>query len=237
MVEIITFPTTCTQLLFTNSRSWKFRYEIIYRVQSPTCYSIHPPLRFRRNVISPVNSSAHRPRIERLDWTIAWNETERYFYFSILLSFPPFRPPTTLFFSRNVAGNGRLSGYDVHKFEFMARREFGAAIKRDRNPISPRQFPPKNSPTNESLFPRDLARGEGGERDLRNEHAERKSKYFPNSASVSITFDVYLCALHIAPRFGSFRGFGGREGEEVLEASRLFSTSRAFRSVIIKAVG
>lgn len=161
MVEIITFPTTCTQLLFTNSRSWKFRYEIIYRVQSPTCYSIHSPLRFRRNVISPVNSSAHRPRIERFDWTIAWNETERYFYFSILLSFPPFRPPTTLFFSRNVAGNGRLSGYDVHKFEFMARREFGAAIKRDRNPISPRQFPPKNSPTNESLFPRDLARGGG----------------------------------------------------------------------------
>lgn len=98
MVEIITFPTTCTQLLFTNSRSWKFRYEIIYRVQSPTCYSIHPPLRFRQNVISPVNSSAHRPRIERFDWTIAWNETERYFYFSILLSFPPFRPPTTLFF-------------------------------------------------------------------------------------------------------------------------------------------
>ena len=162
MVEIITFPTTCTQLLFTKiSRSWKFRYEIIYRVQSPTCYSIHPPLRFRRNVISPVNSSAHRARIERLDWTIAWNETERYFYFSILLSFPPFHPPTTLFFSRNVAGNGRLSGYDVHKFEFMARREFGAAIKRDRNPISPRQFPPKNSPTNESLFPRDLARGGG----------------------------------------------------------------------------
>ena len=161
MVEIITFPTTCTQLLFTNSRSWKFRYEIIYRVQSPTCYSIHPPLRFRRNFISPVNSSAHRPRIERFDWTIAWNETERYFYFSILLSFPPFRPPTTLFFSRNVAGNGRLSGYDVHKFEFMARREFGAAIKRDRNPISPRQFPPKNSPTSESLFPRDLERGGG----------------------------------------------------------------------------
>lgn len=122
----------------------------------------------------------------------------------------------------------------------MARRRESLAIKRDRNPISPRQFPAKNSPTNESLFPRDggwFGTGEGERRFAKRtrgtEIESRDIFAFPNSASVSITFNVYI----LRPALVFFAVSVERKGREVRIFSIVFNLSIIIKAVREKLIG